>query len=154
MMRQTGCDGVIVGRGCLGRPWLFRDLAAVFRGEEPANPPNLGEVGDVMMEHAGLLSEWVGEGPALRAFRRHASWYTKGFRGSAKARARLMQVTTLAELQGVISTLDPDEPFPPGAMRVPRGKARGTQEVSLPEGYLENRDDMTPPQEDGHVEGG
>lgn len=154
MMRQTGCDGVIVGRGCLGRPWLFRDLAAVFRGEEPPNPPNLGEVGDIMMEHAGLLSEWFGEGPALRAFRRHASWYTKGFRGSAKARARFMQVNTLRELQEVISTLDPSEPFPPGAMRVPRGKTGGTQVVSLPDGYLDNRDDLTPPEDDGHIEGG
>lgn len=154
MMRETGCDGVIVGRGCLGRPWLFRDLAAVFAGEEPANPPTLGEVGEIMMEHATLLSEWTAEGPALRAFRRHASWYTKGFRGSARARAKFMQVNTLKELREVINTMDPEEPFPPGAMRVPRGKTAGTQVVSLPDGYLDDRDDMTPPEEVDHIDGG
>jgi nifR3 family TIM-barrel protein len=154
MMRQTGCDGVVVGRGCLGRPWLFRDLSSVFRGQAPIDPPDLGEVGSIMLEHARLLSEWIGEGPAMKAFRRHASWYTKGFRGSAQARARFMQVSRLAELAEVIATLDPNEPFPAGSMRVPRGKTAGTQEVSLPDGYLNQLDDDTPPEEDDHVEGG
>src|SRR6185436_7036176 len=66
MMRQTGCDGVVVGRGCLGRPWLFRDLADVFDGREPADPPPLGVVVDVMLAHARALAEWFGEGPAMR----------------------------------------------------------------------------------------
>lgn len=154
MMRQTGCDGVIVGRGCLGRPWLFRDLADVFAGRPPKNPPTLGEVGRIMMQHATLLADWFGEVPAMKAFRRHASWYTKGFRGSAKARSHFMQVASLTELKQVIETLDPAEPFPPGAMRVPRGKTSGTQVVSLPDGYLEHRDDLTPPQDDGTVDGG
>jgi len=154
MMRATGCDGVVVGRGCLGRPWLFRDLAAVFQGVEPANPPRLGEVGRIMVEHARLLSSWIGEGNALRAFRRHATWYTKGFRGSAQARARFMQISQLADLEEIIATLDPQEPFPVGSMRVPRGKTAGTQSVSLPDGYLNQLDDDTPPEEDDHVEGG
>jgi nifR3 family TIM-barrel protein len=154
MMRTTGCDGVIVGRGCLGRPWLFRDLASVFRGEEPVNPPQLGEVCRIMRRHAELLVSWVGEGPALRSFRRHTSWYTKGFRGSASARSRFMQVRTLTELDEVIASLNPDEPFPPHAMRVPRGKTAGTQIVSLPDGYLDHLDDSTPPLEEDHVEGG
>lgn len=154
MMRSTGCDGVIVGRGCLGRPWLFRDLAAVFKGQAPPNPPNLGEVGQIMMKHATLLCDWLGEGHAIRSFRRHTSWYTKGFRGSAAARSRFMQVHTLAELAAVIETLNPEEAFPPHAMRVPRGKTAGTQVVSLPDGYLDNLEDTTPPQEEDHVEGG
>ncbi len=154
MMRSTGCDGVIVGRGCLGRPWLFRDLAAVFRGEQPPNPPTLGEVCDVMRRHALLLCSWMGEGPALRSFRRHTSWYTKGFRGSAAARSRFMQVKTLDELEEVMASLNPEEAFPPTAMRVPRGKTAGTQVVSLPDGYLDTLDDATPPEEDDHVEGG
>jgi nifR3 family TIM-barrel protein len=83
MLRETGCDGVVVGRGCLGRPWLFRDLADVMDGREPQNPPPLGEIVVIMLRHARLLAEWSGEGPAMRAFRRHASWYTKGFRGSS-----------------------------------------------------------------------
>jgi nifR3 family TIM-barrel protein len=154
MMRSTGCDGVIVGRGCLGRPWLFRDLAAVFDGREPEDPPRLGAVLEVMRTHARMLSEWMGEGPALRSFRRHASWYTKGFRGSARARQAFMQVSTLAELEQVMATLDVSAEFPPGAMRVPRGKASGTQVVALPDGYLDNLDDETPPEDDGSVDGG
>ncbi|HEY2406073.1 MAG TPA: tRNA dihydrouridine synthase DusB [Polyangiaceae bacterium] len=145
MMRSTGCDGVVVGRGCLGRPWLFRDLASVFAGREPEDPPSLGAVCDLMVEHASLLSDWFGERPALRAFRRHATWYTKGFRGSAELRQRLMQITTLSDLRGALALVDRAQPFPPSAMRVPRGKSAGTQQVSLPEGYLRDRDDATPP---------
>ena len=147
MMRQTGCDGVVVGRGCLGRPWLFRDLADVFAGREPQDPPRLGAIADVMREHALLLSEWLGEPTAVRSFRRHATWYTKGFRGSAALRQRLMQIATLADLASVLEALDPDERFPPSAMRVARGKASGTQVVSLPHGYLDQRDDATPPED-------
>jgi len=146
MMRTTGCDGVVVGRGCLGRPWLFRDLADVFEGREPPNPPNFGEVVEIAIEHAELLSDWAGEVSAMRMFRRHSSWYTKGFRGSAKLRARLMRVTTLGELEEVLRSANPSEPFPPDAMRVPRGKTAGRQKVSLPQGFLENRltDETTP----------
>src|SRR5205085_11446593 len=56
MMRETGCDGVIVGRGCLGRPWLFRDLTDVFNRREPSDPPNFGEVLDIMFAHARKLA--------------------------------------------------------------------------------------------------
>ncbi len=145
MMRTTGCDGVIVGRGCLGRPWLFRDLAEVFGGRPPSAPPSLGQVADVMLEHAQLLVDWWGEKGAMRAFRRHATWYIKGFRGSAKMRNLFMQVETLAGLKSCLAQLDRSEPFPPSAMRVPRGKTSGTQVVSLPEGYLDHLDDAVPP---------
>jgi nifR3 family TIM-barrel protein len=146
MMRTTGCDGVIVGRGCLGRPWLFRDIADAFEGREPSDPPVLGKVVDVMVEHARGLAEWLGdEGAAMRAFRKHSSWYTKCFPGSAPLRQRLMQVTALAELQAVLGHVDRSLPYPPEAMRVPRGKTSGTQKVSLPDGYLDRLDDDTPP---------
>jgi nifR3 family TIM-barrel protein len=145
MMRVTGCDGVVVGRGCLGRPWLFRDLCDVFEGREPEDPPRLGAIVDVMLRHARKLANWVGEARAMRDFRRQASWYTKGFRGSARSRERLMHVLTLTELEQVLCELDRDEPFPPSCMRVPRGKTAGTQKVSLPAGYLDNLDDATPP---------
>ncbi|MEM9731270.1 MAG: tRNA dihydrouridine synthase DusB [Myxococcota bacterium] len=157
MMRETGCDGVVIGRGCLGRPWLFRDLADVFAGREPQDPPTFGEIADIALEHATLLSKWAGEFHAMRMFRRHSSWYTKGFRGSAKARAQLMRVKTLAELEHGLRAMDATEPFPPEAMRVPRGKTAGRQKVSLPEGFLENRlvDDRPPMHFDSpHVSGG
>jgi nifR3 family TIM-barrel protein len=146
MMRATGCDGVVVGRGCLGRPWLFRDLADVFEGREAQDPPNLGGVIDVMLEHARGLSRWLGdEGAAMRAFRKHSSWYTKCFPGSAPLRQRLMHVVSLAELEGTLAAVDRSLPYPPEAMRVPRGKTSGTQKVSLPPGYLDHLDDATPP---------
>jgi nifR3 family TIM-barrel protein len=146
MMRGTGCDGVIVGRGCLGRPWLFRDLAALFDGGEPPNPPDFGGVVDVMIEHARLLAAWLGdEGLAMRSFRRHSSWYTKGFRGGSPLRERLMHVTTLAQLESILTEVDRSQPFPPEAMRVPRGKTAGRQKVALPEGYLDDLEDATPP---------
>jgi nifR3 family TIM-barrel protein len=145
MMRSTGCDGVVVGRGCLGRPWLFRDLADVFAGREPDNPPRLGAIAEVMLRHARGLCEWMGELPAMRAFRRHASWYTKGFRGSARSRARLMHIDRLDELSALLAELDASEPFPATCMRVPRGKTAGTQKVALPDGYLDSLDDATPP---------
>jgi hypothetical protein len=131
---------------------LFRDLARVFEGQEPENPPLLGEIRDVMLEHAALLTSWFGERAAMRSFRRHSTWYTKGFRGSAELRQRLMQIATLEELKLALAPIDAAQPFPASAMRVPRGKASGTQSVSLPENYLLDRDDATPPGADAEDE--
>ena len=119
----------------------------MFDGREPENPPDLGGVVDVMLEHARLLAAWLGEeGRAMRAFRKHSSsWYTKGFRGGAPLRERLMQVSALAELEEVLAAVDRTQPFPPEAMRVPRGKTAGTQKVALPEGYLDDLDDAVAP---------
>ncbi len=145
MMRVTGCDGVVVGRGCLGRPWLFRDLADVFAGREPQNPPAFGGVADLMLQHAGLLVAWLGETIAMRSFRKHSAWYTKAFPGGAALRERLMRVSTLGALQEILAGVDRSLPFPPEAMRVRRGKSGGTQKVALPHGYLDHLDDDTPP---------
>jgi len=145
MMRTTGCDGVVVGRGCLGRPWLFRDLADVFAGREPSPAPRLGEIVPLMIEHAELLSQWLGEAAGIRSFRKHATWYTKGFKGSARLRQRLTHAEGVAELANILEGLDPDEPFPAHALRVPRGKSGGRQRVALPDGYLDELDDATPP---------
>ena len=98
-----------------------------------------------MLEHARLLAAWLGEPGAMRAFRKHSSWYTKGFRGGAPLRERLMHVTTLGELASLLAGVDRSQPFPPDAMRVPRGKTAGTQKVALPAGYLDQLDDATPP---------
>lgn len=145
MMRTTGCDGVVVGRGCLGRPWLFRELSDAFEGKPPGPPPVLGEVARVMLQHARWMAEWFGEEPALRAFRRQASWYTKGFKGSARLRHGLTRVCSLSELEQAVEQLDPTEPFPKAALRVSRGKHAGTQVVSLPEGFASRiHDDAVP----------
>jgi nifR3 family TIM-barrel protein len=146
MMRETGCDGVVIGRGCLGRPWLFRDLADRFAGRTPRPGPTFGEVADVMVEHARLLADWFGnERQSMLAFRKHAGWYTRGFRHSAPLRERLMRVESLTELSDSLDGIDRDEPYPARAHEVRRGKRAGTQKVVLPPGFLDDPDDATPP---------
>jgi nifR3 family TIM-barrel protein len=147
MMRATGCDAVIIGRGCLGRPWLFGELSAVFAGREPDAPPDLRRVVAIMKDHAERLVAFFGETVGMRQMRKWCTWYTKGFRGSAQVREALVRVSTIDDMLRALSTLDMDEPFPLAALRVSRGKGSRKQKVSLPEGYLACRDDDTPPDE-------
>jgi nifR3 family TIM-barrel protein len=154
MMRETGCDGVVVGRGCLGRPWLFADLAAVFAGDQPENPPNFGHVMKTMREHAHLLCEWAGTRIGTRSFRKHATWYTKGFPGSTKMRDKLIRINSLEELDTILAEGDPELFFPPRAMRLPRGKKGGRQKVVLPYGFRNDLQDATPPQAEEAGDGG
>ena len=155
MMEATGCDGVAIGRGCLGRPWLFRDLVDVFDGREPAPGPTFGEVADTMVEHAQLLTNWFeDEKLSLLAFRKHAGWYTKGFSSSARLRNRLMRAETLADLTKALGEINRDEAYPENAHLFRRGKRQGTQKVVLPHGYLDNLDDDTPPEDEGDAVSG
>ncbi len=138
LLRQTGCDGVIIGRGCLGRPWLFRELADVFDGREPEDPPSLGEVLVLLREHGQLLVEFFGEVKGVRELRKWCAWYTKGFSGSARVREALQRIETLDELDTWLAELDPSLPFPRAALRVSRAKRGGSQErVALPHGWLD-----------------
>lgn len=145
MMRATGCDGVIVGRGCLGRPWLFRELAQVFDGAEPDPPPCMGAIVEVMLEHACRLAQIFGEAGGLRQMRKWATWYTKGFHGSAALRGRLHLIDDVRALRVLLAELDPSEPFPVAALRAHRGKGTKRQRVKLPDGYRDELDDDTPP---------
>jgi nifR3 family TIM-barrel protein len=154
MVQETGCDGVAVGRGCLGRPWLFRDLADAFAGRKPQPPPTFGEVTDLMVEHARMLAEWFGERQAMLSFRKHGGWYTRGFRSSAPLRDRLMRVRDLAELEEELKGINRDEPFPEHGHLVRRGKRSGTQKVALPDGFWDDPDDPTPPDSEELVSGG
>jgi nifR3 family TIM-barrel protein len=147
LMRQTGCDGVIVGRGCLRRPWLFRELAQVFDGREPDPQPDFGTIIALMHRHAALLVEFFGESNGMRQMRKWCAWYTAGFQRSAAARADLMRVTTIAEMSAILARLDPSEPFPLKTVRHNRVKDNRVQRVTLPQGYLDERDDDTPPPE-------
>ncbi len=141
MMRVTGCDAVIVGRGCLGRPWLFRELAEAFDGRVPAPPPRMGEIVSIMLDHAARLVAAFGELHGMRQFRKWTSWYTKGFRGSAALRGELGGISTMGDLRTLLARFDPAEPFPRSALRVSRAKGSRTQVVRLPEGYLDTLDD-------------
>jgi nifR3 family TIM-barrel protein len=140
MVEQTGAAGVVVGRGCLGRPWLFRDLAAAFAGEELATLPSLGEVKQMMRRHAELLTQHMGEERGCKEFRKHISWYLKGFSAGGELRRSLGLVRTLADLDDLLSRLDDDEPFPVAALGTPRGRQGSPRRVVLPEGWLDDTD--------------
>ena len=145
MMAETGCDGVVVGRGCLGRPWLFRDLADAFAGRPVQPAPPLGTVTGVMLEHARRLADWKGEPDGMKSFRKHASWYLTGYPAGGRLRKRAALVTTLADLQAVVDELDPSLELAPNALRAARGHTNGPRPVHLPEGWLDLVDDPTPP---------
>ncbi len=141
MVEQTGAAGVVVGRGCLGRPWLFRDLAAAFAGAQVATLPALGEVAVMMRRHAELLCEHMGEDRGCREFRKHVTWYLKGFAAGGPMRRSLGLVSSLADLEELLAGLDPDEPFPVAELGSPRGRQGSPRErVVLPEGWLDDTD--------------
>jgi nifR3 family TIM-barrel protein len=148
MVEQTGAAGVVVGRGCLGRPWLFRDLAAAFApdglaGRAGSRPtlPTLGEVAAMMRRHAELLAEHMGEERGCKEFRKHVSWYLKGFRAGGELRHSLALVDSLAALDTLLAALDPDEPFPVAELGTPRGRQGSPRErVVIPEGWLDDTD--------------
>jgi nifR3 family TIM-barrel protein len=141
MVEQTGVAGVVVGRGCLGRPWLFRDLAAAFAGEQVATLPTLGEVAAMMRRHAELLCEHMGEERGCKEFRKHVSWYLKGFAAGGELRRSLALVESLGGLDRMLEELDPDEPFPTQALGTPRGRQGSPRaRVVLPEGWLDDAD--------------
>ena len=154
MMRQTGCDGVVVGRGCLGRPWLFGELCRVFFGKEPAPPPNLGAVVDTMKTHARLLAEFFSEKHGMQQIRKFTGWYLKGFPGTKRKLPALHLVKTLAELAALLDDLPRDVAYPEAALRARRCKHGKTQKVSLPEGFLEARDEDIEIEDPEHVDGG
>jgi nifR3 family TIM-barrel protein len=147
MIAQTGCDGVVVGRGCLGRPWLFADLVAAFEGRPDRVLPSLGEVADAMRRHAELLVDWHGDEPhGCADFRKHVAWYLKGFPVGAELRRRLAMVGSLAELDDLLGKLDPSVPFPASELGRPRGRTTSPGRVALPDGWLANPDaDDIPP---------
>jgi len=145
MMAATGCDGVVVGRGCLGRPWLFRDLAAAFRGQPVPAPPDLGEICSMMRVHLDLLCGLFGEELGTRQFRKHAGWYLTGFPVGPQVRRLLAQASSVDEVAGLLDGLDRTLPFPTEALRMARGHTNGPRPVHLPDRWLETVDDPTPP---------
>ncbi|MGQ0840435.1 tRNA dihydrouridine synthase DusB [Actinokineospora sp.] len=144
MVDQTGCDGVVVGRGCLGRPWLFRELHAAFAGDPVPDGPDLGEVTRVLYRHATLLAEHLGDQKGLRDLRKHMAWYLRGFPVGADLRQRFAMVAGLAELADLIGELDHTAPYPADA-EGPRGRQGAPGKVALPEGWLDDPEDAAVP---------
>ncbi|WP_435820731.1 tRNA dihydrouridine synthase DusB [Kitasatospora cineracea] len=138
MMRETGCDGVVVGRGCLGRPWLFKDLVSIFEGDVDYARPTFGYVARAMVRHAQLLGEWLGdEARGVIDFRKHVAWYTKGFSVGSELRVKLAGSSSLAELTETLALVDQEQSWPIGADG-PRGRTSGNNRVVLPEGWLDD----------------
>jgi nifR3 family TIM-barrel protein len=144
MVAETGCAGVVIGRGCLGRPWLFRDLAAAFAGTPTRSLPSLGAVTAMMRRHAQLLVGYLGEERGCKEFRKHIPWYLKGFRAGGTLRLSLGLVDTLATLDRLLADLDPDEPFPLHELGRPRGRQGSGRRVALPAGWLDSREHGVP----------
>jgi nifR3 family TIM-barrel protein len=143
MVAKTGCDGVVVGRGCLGRPWLFADLADPAKATDDGPP--LGFVLDVVARHADLLMADISELNAMRTLRRHIGWYLQGYRVGDRARRELRLVETRAQFDALLADLDPSVRQEPGAAWIPRGRTDGPGTVTLPDGWLALVDDPTPP---------
>ena len=137
MMRQAGVDGVVIGRGCLGRPWLFRDLADAFAGRPRQPLPTLGEVKHMLRRHAELLVGLSDELHGLSDLRKHMAWYFKGFPVGGELRHHLGMVSSFAELDQLLSQLDPDVSFPASELGSPRGRQGAPRaKVALPDGWL------------------
>nr|WP_246301379.1 tRNA dihydrouridine synthase DusB [Microbacterium immunditiarum] len=141
MMDETGCDGVVVGRGCLGRPWLFGDLTAAFGAQSRTVDATLGFVAQAFRRHAELLVEFFDdEGRGCRDIRKHVAWYFKGYPVGGDTRARLATVSSLAEIEELLATLDLDAPYPGAAAEGQRGRAGSPKRPALPEGWLDSRE--------------
>ncbi|MDR3202414.1 MAG: tRNA dihydrouridine synthase DusB [Bifidobacteriaceae bacterium] len=141
MLERTGCDGVVVGRGCQGRPWLFADLAAALAGSDRRARPGLREVAGVIRRHAELLVEHLGDqGHALREMRGHMAWYLRGYPVGGEARRALGLVGSLAQLDRLLGELDLDAPYPGQAAEGRRGRAGTPRRPTLPEGWLDSRE--------------
>jgi nifR3 family TIM-barrel protein len=144
LVAGTGCAGVVIGRGCLGRPWLFADLAAAFAGSPARTLPTLREVAAVMHRHATLLAAEQGERHGCTDFRKHVAWYLKGFAVGSDVRSALAMVSGLDELAELLGRI-PDQPYPVQVLGGPRGRTSSPRPVALPEGLLADRDDPRPP---------
>ncbi len=146
MMDETGCDGVVVGRGCLGRPWLFGDLVSAFEARESGSDvviaqPSLGTVASTLRRHTELLAEFLdSEEWACRDIRKHITWYFKGYPVGSGIRASLGLVESLQQMDDLLGQLDWDQPYPGEDAEGPRGRAGTPKRPSLPDRWLESRD--------------
>jgi nifR3 family TIM-barrel protein len=141
MVAETGCDGVVVGRGCLGRPWLFTDLAAAFAGSDVRVRPDLRTVTDTLRRHAAYLVDFYeDEVKGCRDIRKHIAWYLKGFPAGSSVRNQLALVDSLQALDDLIGTMDLDAPWPGEAAEGQRGRAGSPRVVHLPEGWLDSKE--------------
>ena len=145
MMEETGCDGVVVGRGCLGRPWLFAELSAQLRGEGIPSEPTLGEVAQIIVRHTELMAHYDGEAHATRDIRKHIGWYLRGFPVGGEVRSELARVESLQQLRDLLAPWA-DSPALADDADGPRGRQGSPGKVVLPEGWLDDPEDASVPE--------
>jgi nifR3 family TIM-barrel protein len=144
MVAATGCDGVVIGRGCLGRPWLFADLARAFKGTAPLGPPPLGEVAALARRHVVLALDWYADDEvgAVRRLRKHLKWYLQGYPVGPAVHARAGLVATAADIMSLLDELDPSLRVVPSAVRAPRGRMGPMKRLVLPDGWCDDPDEQ------------
>ncbi len=142
MMRSTGADGVVVGRGCQGRPWLFADIVLALHGSSERTRPDLDQVMAVIEEHGRRLAAEMGEQRGVRDLRKHLGWYLKGYPVGGRARNELMQVSSLAGLHDALKQVRARLPevvsYPGEQVEGPRGRAGSPKRPHLPDGWLDS----------------
>lgn len=105
MIKQTGCDGVMVGRAARGNPWLFKQIAAYLKDGTVLPKPTAGERREMMLRHARLQLEYKGEYTGVREMRKHVAWYTAGIPNSARLRQNVNMVESFEELEAMIQNM-------------------------------------------------
>lgn len=102
MEAQTGCDGFMIARGAEGNPWIFKQILHYFKTGEELPKPTFTEVKEMILKHARMQSEFKGEYIAIREMRKHASWYTAGYKNSSKLRAKICEVESYEALKALL----------------------------------------------------
>ena len=105
MLKETGCDGLMIGRAARGNPWIFRRIDTFLQTGSDPGRPSAWEVRDMMLRHARMLIEYKGEYTGIREMRKHVGWYTAGYPHSAKLRAEVNEVTGLADLEELLTKM-------------------------------------------------
>ena len=105
MRKQTGCDGVMIGRGAQGNPWIFKQILHYEQTGELLEKPSPQEVTEMILRHAKMQMEFKGEYIGMREIRKHATWYTAGYKNSAKLRGKINETETYEELKELLSHL-------------------------------------------------
>lgn len=140
MVERTGVDGIVVGRGCQGRPWLFGDLQHAFEGSGERIRPTLEQVARMIYRHAELLVETFGdEARGVREIRKHVAWYFKGYPVGGQLRAKMATVPDLATFAELLGELDTTVGYPGEAVEGSRGRVGSPKTPRLPEGWLDSR---------------
>ena len=103
LLEETGCDGVMIGRGCQGNPWIFRELNEYEETGKVPHRPSKKEIKEMMLRHAQLQIELKGDYLGIREMRKHVAWYTKGMEGSAKLRDEINRVESYEELEKLLN---------------------------------------------------